>query len=304
MATKTKSGFWALSKNQLTVIVDGVSYIVEKTAKNFDKVFALAKAGKWDEIVTALNVVASVTNFSKGEVQILGDKVVYNGEELHSYMAQKLLEVFRSGEDYEPFRKFVGRVLANPSRTSREELYLFLEKSNLPITPDGCFLAYRKVDKNYLSIHANPDGSRNSNKVGDVVTMDRREVDDNRNRTCSVGLHFASFSYMGSYGSSSNEDRIVIVKIDPADVVSIPSDYDNAKGRCCKYEVVAEHTQKSVPNDMEKSAVFDYSVDWESVDEEIDEEFEDEEFLEQTTGGVTFWNKRDPHTGRFLPKKK
>jgi len=32
----------------------------------------------------------------------------------------------------------------------------------------------------------------------------------------------------------------VIVKIDPADVVSIPSDYNNQKGRCCKYMVIRE----------------------------------------------------------------
>jgi hypothetical protein len=32
----------------------------------------------------------------------------------------------------------------------------------------------------------------------------------------------------------------MILKINPADVVSIPTDYDGAKGRCMKYEVVAE----------------------------------------------------------------
>ena len=30
----------------------------------------------------------------------------------------------------------------------------------------------------------------------------------------------------------------MVVKINPRDVVSIPEDYDNAKGRCCRYEVV------------------------------------------------------------------
>ena len=32
----------------------------------------------------------------------------------------------------------------------------------------------------------------------------------------------------------------MILKINPADVVSIPTDYDGAKGRCMKYEVVAQ----------------------------------------------------------------
>jgi hypothetical protein len=39
---------------------------------------------------------------------------------------------------------------------------------------------------------------------------------------------------------SQRSNRVVIVKINPADVVSIPSDYKNTKGRCCRYEVIAE----------------------------------------------------------------
>jgi hypothetical protein len=32
----------------------------------------------------------------------------------------------------------------------------------------------------------------------------------------------------------------MILKINPADVVSVPKDYNGAKGRCCKYTVVAQ----------------------------------------------------------------
>jgi hypothetical protein len=35
-------------------------------------------------------------------------------------------------------------------------------------------------------------------------------------------------------------ERTVIVKINPRDVVSIPTDYDNSKGRACRYEVIGE----------------------------------------------------------------
>ena len=33
---------------------------------------------------------------------------------------------------------------------------------------------------------------------------------------------------------------MVILKINPRDVVSIPTDYNNTKGRTCRYEVVGE----------------------------------------------------------------
>jgi hypothetical protein len=66
--------------------------------------------------------------------------------------------------------------------------------------------------------------------------MERNMVDDNRNNTCSSGLHFCSHSYLASFSG----ERTVIVKIDPADVVSIPSDYNDAKGRTCRYTVIGE----------------------------------------------------------------
>jgi hypothetical protein len=74
------------------------------------------------------------------------------------------------------------------------------------------------------------------NSVGKIVEMERNEVDDNKDNTCSSGLHFCSESYLKSFGGS----RTVIVKINPRDVVSIPTEYDNAKGRACRYEVVGE----------------------------------------------------------------
>jgi hypothetical protein len=69
-----------------------------------------------------------------------------------------------------------------------------------------------------------------------VVSMERNLVDDDQNRTCSTGLHFCSQDYLRSFGG----ERIVILKINPRDVVSIPNDYNDSKGRCARYEIVDE----------------------------------------------------------------
>jgi hypothetical protein len=73
--------------------------------------------------------------------------------------------------------------------------------------------------------------------------MERHEVDDNKDRTCSSGLHFCSKDYLNSFGG----ERVVIVKINPRDVVSIPSDYNDTKGRACRYEVVGEIDADKAP---------------------------------------------------------
>jgi hypothetical protein len=66
--------------------------------------------------------------------------------------------------------------------------------------------------------------------------MDRNQVNDDARQTCSAGLHFCSEGYLRNFGGA----RVMILKINPRDVVSIPTDYDNSKGRACRYEVVGE----------------------------------------------------------------
>ena len=71
--------------------------------------------------------------------------------------------------------------------------------------------------------------------------MPRNEVEDNPEKTCSAGLHVCSYDYLDNYSSSECDlDRVVICEVDPQDVVSIPSDYNNAKMRVCKYKVIDE----------------------------------------------------------------
>jgi hypothetical protein len=142
--------------------------------------------------------------------------------------------MLEEGFSIEPMVLFMHNLLKNPSKRSVDELYGFLEKNNLPITPDGYFLAYKKVRNDFLDIHS----GTMDNSPGTVVEMERYKVDDNKDQTCSTGLHFCGMSYLSHFGSGG--DRTVIVKIDPADVVSIPSDYNGAKGRACRYEVIGE----------------------------------------------------------------
>jgi hypothetical protein len=78
--------------------------------------------------------------------------------------------------------------MENPSYRAVNELYGFLEKNRLPITPDGHFLAYKKVRDDYKDIHS----GTMDNSVGKIVEMERNQVNDDKNQTCSSGLHFCS----------------------------------------------------------------------------------------------------------------
>jgi hypothetical protein len=95
-------------------------------------------------------------------------------------------------------------------------------------------LAYKKVRNDYLDIHS----GTMDNSVGQTVEMERNEVDDDKDRTCSTGLHFCSLDYLSHFGG--HDSRTVVLKINPRDVVSIPADYHATKGRACRYEVIDE----------------------------------------------------------------
>ena len=218
--------------HNIVVVIGSKSHTISRTHITYDKVLAAIKAGDWDAVKDTIEPKKVVLNYGKGNVTINGETLMWKGRELNSGLAVRMIQMLQEGFPIEPMVLFMENLMSNPSKRSVQELYGFLEKSNLPITPDGHFLAYKKVRGNYFDCHS----GTMDNSVGQVLEMERNEVDDNKDQTCSSGLHFCSISYLAHFGG----ERTVIVKINPRDVVSIPSDYNDAKGRTCRYEVIGE----------------------------------------------------------------
>lgn len=218
--------------NNITVVIDNKPHTISKTHITYEKVKEAIKAGEWETVKDIIEPKKVVLNYGKGNISIQGETLYWKGEVFHNAIATRMIEMLTEGFSIEPLVLFMENLLTNPSHRSVNELYGFLEKNNLPITPDGHFLAYKKVRENYMDVHSGTF----DNSVGKICEMERFKVDDDANRTCSSGLHFCSQSYLNHFGG----ERVVIVKINPADVVSIPTDYDFSKGRCSRYEVVGE----------------------------------------------------------------
>jgi hypothetical protein len=158
---------------------------------------------------------------------------------------------------------------------SQKELYDFLEHEHLPITEDGHFLAYKAVRSDFMDKYRGIF----DNHVGNICEMTRSKVDDDRGRGCSNGLHAGALNYVAGYGSVESNDKIVIVKINPADVVSVPSDCNYEKLRTCRYEVAGEYA-----GELLKPL---YKADFGQDDYEDDED----EYLNDYD--ETYWNQFD-----------
>lgn len=229
-----------LGEQSLTVVVGHRPRNIPRTHPHFDEIVALVQDPEADEdylleLLDPLNPIRDLV-IDGSSITIHETTVTRNGEELPTYLQQRIVDTVKANLPVEPWKLFVERVYANPSFQSRYELALFMEKSGLPMTPEGKFLAYKRVREDYTDTHTGTF----DNSIGRVVTMPggRTNVDDDRNRTCSSGLHFCSQGYLKSFYAGSG--RIMIVEIDPADVVSIPKDYNNTKGRTWRYTVVGE----------------------------------------------------------------
>jgi hypothetical protein len=218
--------------NNVVVVINNKPHTISKTHITYQKVVDAIKAQDWDTVRDIIDPKKVVINYGQGNVAIQGEKLFWKGEEMHGAIVNRMVAMLQEGFSIEPLVLFMENLMTNPSFRAVNELYGFLERNNLPITPDGHFLAYKKVRDDYKDCYT----GTLDNSVGKTVEMERNKVNDDKNQTCSYGLHFCSEGYLNHFGG----DRVVILKINPRDVVSIPTDYNNTKGRCCRYEVIGE----------------------------------------------------------------
>jgi hypothetical protein len=218
---------FVLNGNNLSIFLGGKPYNINNVHPNFKKIVAGLKSGLNEDELTGLIQ-------RNMEEEIAKDKNILfkDGEIISEALAARYRFMVENDFPLEGFKLFIQNLAQNPSMDSRRDLYGFLEACTLPITDDGCFLAYKKVKHNYTDIYSGIF----DNHVGKIVEMPREQVDSNRNETCSTGLHVCSRRYLGYFSGG----RTVVVKVNPKDVVSVPVDYSNAKMRVCRYEVISE----------------------------------------------------------------
>lgn len=227
-----------ITEDSVTILSeDGLPHIYGRKSSDdstYKTILKFIKNGDLKGAIEAIDVSKHVVNVSGGKVQIADGVVYYNGQRLHGHMVDVLLNLYNNGFKVDYFFKFIENLMLNPSKKAVDGLYRFLEANNMPLTEDGCFMAYKNVNDNYYDKHSN----KVYYGIGSVVTMDRNAVQDDENVTCSYGLHACSLEYLK--GGWSTNGHNLLVKINPADVVSVPKDYKNSKLRVCRMEVVKE----------------------------------------------------------------
>lgn len=244
----------------LVVTTDSRVFTLTNDHKDFDDILALLKGGDHAQaelrLDRAMHVRAAVQDTS---FDINGNVVTYNGRQLPAVMAQYIIRLNTEGFDLAPLEKFTANLFANPSYRATQECFKFLEANEMPITEDGCFIAYRSVTLDYKDHRT----GQWDNSIGAICEEDRNLVDEDPNNTCSKGLHVCALGYIHgpqSHGYGGSRSHWVIVKVNPRDVVAVPHDYKNTKMRVCRFEVVGQLDKSKIAPTATKSYAEDRVV--------------------------------------------
>lgn len=238
------------SNQIIKLIKDGRVYSLSQGDPRFKAGYKLLVDKTEDEFISLLSESAEKSAVKEVEgFRVERDSIFYKSFEIQGCLKTKIQSLIKEGLSLIPFVKFMEKASKNPSRQALTELWDFLNYRELAITLDGNFIAYKGVNNDYFSHYGNKktvvlkgrvdDCGRIYNGIGETIEVERNQVDDDRNNECSFGLHAGSLEYSGAIGT-----RRILVEIDPADAVSVPTDCSFQKLRCCKYKVLADYKEE------------------------------------------------------------
>ena len=257
---------YILTEESLTVVVDGKAMTMQKDHPAWTQAIDALNKEEYDRLENLFDVSKAVEDYVDQEsgISVKEGTVYFQGEVIHNVVVDKILGFMRQGLPFKPLVRFLGKLMANPSRRAVNELYTFLEHKSMPITPDGNFVAYKGVTDDFKDFHT----GKFDNSVGQTLSMVRNSVCDDANIGCSYGFHAGSYEYAKGY--ASNGGHLLRVEIDPTDVVSVPLDCDCQKLRTAKYKVIAIH--ESIERPLDDGIYGEYDEDdWDYSDEDSDD---------------------------------
>lgn len=176
-------------------------------------------------------------NWGAGYVTVVNSQIYYKNELIDDVLSKFILYLVKNNDqDLQYWCNFLDTIQNCSSSHVYDRLFLFISKNDLAISKDGrSIYAWKVIGSNYKDKYTNTI----DNSIGQYVSMPRNKVTIDNNISCSSGLHVASLDYLRSCYAATG-DRLVIVKVNIEDIVSIPNDYEGSKIRVSAYSVVEE----------------------------------------------------------------
>lgn len=245
----------------ITVVVDGEMFTADDAHPLWNDIVEAAQAGDENvvDLFDASRKAASLFENLSERVTVANSRIYVDGDEIDDVYADQIVRFMDEGvEDFKPLVKFLEKVYTNIEAHTRENLSRWLNATGgFTIDEDGDIIGYKGLTASGGSIHQGPavvDGKAVNGSVpnapGSVIEMARSKVEHNPAVGCASGLHVGTWEYASSFARGI----IAKVKVNPRDVVSVPTDCDGQKMRVSRYKIVEyvneAHETAVVPNDF------------------------------------------------------
>ncbi len=277
MLTHTKS-----NDNHWTVVLNGQPHMFDHTHHNYAALVECVHTGDATEFVTLLNQGSVIEDWSEGDFEFRDGFLYFEDEQVANQPTSRVIEMIQQGFPHKPMLNYLTNLYDNVSERAVQESYTWSSHKGLPITEDGMIVGYKGVnihrgdtitvkngelkDGDHVDKYT---GKTFRNNVGDVCSMKRRQVCDDHTQGCSSGLHVGTYEYANDW--AGNSGVVVLVKFNPKDIVSVPSDCNCQKMRVSEYEVIAiarEQLEEAVyAEDEEFEDTLEY---WMGENDELD----------------------------------
>lgn len=242
------------------IFTDGTVTPVAASNPNFQELVVLLTTTRTEDIdedyvrqlvVPVLSVATSLTRLSERVTfDPNSNLLLFDGDPLDGSIAEHIIRIMEEGgntDAYAALVAFLEKLSQNPSEASRKSLYDFIIRYGITIDPDGDFYVYKGVNSDGTSIHSGfgivngkTMNGRLPNTPGSVIEIPRSKVDADTSVGCSTGLHAGSYQYASGF----SRGKLLTVKVNPRDVVSVPDHCEFQKIRVCRYKVVTSETVK------------------------------------------------------------
>lgn len=229
-----------ITESGLMILKGGNRLNATKDHINYQKILARIKEGNFNNIEQLFKVKDTFEKLFNVTVKN-GREVYYKKKKLHNSLTNRILTYMRDGLPHRSWICFLDKLMENPSEYCRNQLFDYVERYGLPIDENGFVYTYKAVNKNLWDKWT---GKTHQYKVGKIVKMPRENCDQDATVGCGRGLHSGETSYVVSYGSG--DDRFILVRFSPKDVVACPFDCDWKKLRVCKLRVMREVKKEDV----------------------------------------------------------
>lgn len=263
--------------NHWTVVINGQPHQFDHTHHNYATLVECVHSGDADEFVSMLNAGNEIEDWSDGDFEFKDGFLYFEDEQIASDPTNRIIQCIKQGFPHKPILNYLTNLYDNVSERAVQESYTWSSHKGLPITDDGMMVGYKGVrtydaetsvqgkngeiqDGDLVDIYT---GNSFRNNPGDKCSMKRRQVCDDHTQGCSSGLHVGTFDYACDWAGPSG--TVVLVKFNPKDIVSVPSDCNCQKMRVSEYEVI------SIAREQLEEAVYDHN-DYNDIDDYIDDD--------------------------------